>query len=119
MILDCLKVPVNLEGIAPLQSASMMAVLDGFDRRIDRGFFVPLAANALALHTDMGRLHTMIAMQNIMAKPGDAEEKLKGLSEALVQSVKGLSEHAEGKQKELTHMIGLVIQCPTAEDTIS
>lgn len=115
MILDCLAQPISFEAIGPLQSAAMMALIDCYDRKVEREFFGNVAATALALHTAMGRLHTstvLRAMANEEQFKGNPERELDG-------AIKSLTAHAQLRQKELNQMVHLLVQCPTGEDSIN
>lgn len=115
MIIDCLSQPVSFEAIGPLQSAAMMALVDCYDRKVEREFFGNIAATALALHTAMGRLHTTSVLR-AMAK----EEQFKDNPEREIDgAIKSLTQHATLRQKELNQMIHLLVQCPTGEDSIN
>jgi hypothetical protein len=115
MILDCLAQPTNFDGIGPLQSAAMMTLVDCYDRKVERDFFGNVAATALALHTAMGRLHTISVLRAMVAEPQFKENPEREIDGA----IKSLTAHAVLRQKELGQMVHLLVQCPTGEDSIN
>ena len=55
-ILNMLDVPASLVSAERLQTAAMLSLVDGFDRKLQREPFVRLTAAALSVHTNLGRL---------------------------------------------------------------
>lgn len=114
-MLDCLHQPVAFETIGPLQSGAMMAIVDCYDRKVERDFFAGLGASALALHTAMGRLHTISVIKQMTKEDAFKEDPEREIDIA----IKSLVDHATLRQKELQSMCRLLVQCPNSEDAIN
>jgi hypothetical protein len=113
LIIDCVASKAGVETIGPLQSSAMMALVDAYDRKVERKYFCSLALGALALHTAMGRLHTTNAVRGILADAGHPVGKE---MDAIVDNV---TKVAEARRLELQDMVKLLVQCPTEDDPIS
>lgn len=115
MLLSCLEGLPTVENIGSLQSGAMLALIDCYDRKVDREFFGAVAAAALALHTAMGRLYTTAVMKNIVKQPqfkADPDKEMQGI-------MSSLTDHAAKRQAELSQMVHLLVQCPTGADAIN
>ena len=116
MILECLGIEEIEENIGQLQAGAVMATVDAFDRRVERSYYVMTTASSMALHTALGRLHTMRGIYQMLAED---KEKNVVVLERLTASLQHLMEHANKKRLELKEMMELIKQCPTGDDTIS
>lgn len=113
MILDCLSPVAGPETVGPLQSAAAMAIIDAYDRKVERPFFCNLAVACMALHTAMGRLHTTNAVRGMLVDAGQPVGK------EMDPVVDTLTKLAQQRQHDLTEMVKLLVQCPTENDPIS
>lgn len=114
-MLDCLAQPPTYQNVGPVQSGAMMALIDSYDRKVEREFFCGIAALSLSLHSAMGRLHTVNTLKEIAKDPQFMADPARAFDEAL----KSLESHAAQRHKELNQMAHLLVQCPTEADTIS
>jgi hypothetical protein len=112
MILECLEVPVKTENIGAIQSGAIMAIVDAFDRQIERNHFVMLCDYAMTLHGALGRMYTLLSMRQLAV----SEDLNTG---TIDHAVERLTEHAVMKQVQLRELMGKVAQCPTANDPVS
>ena len=112
MILDCLTVEISGENIGAIQSGAIMAIVNAFDRRIDRSYFIMLCDAAMTLHGAMGRMHTLLSTKRL-----EIDKELDG--EKIDTAITSITQHASQKQLQLKEMMALVAQCPKEQDTIS
>lgn len=120
MMLAYLELEPSFENIPALQSASMMAIIDAFDRKVERDFFGSISSTALSLHSAMGRIYTTTMLKRILAtKMKDEAEPAKLLDTELDEALKALITHATMRHKELKHMAHMLAQCPTEADSIN
>ena len=120
MVIDCLSVLVNPAGMEALQSGALLSIVDSYDRRILRENFVPVASISLGLHTAMGRMDTLLSVRTLISRRGgDRTPEDATLLDHIDKALQHLIAYAEGKRSELKQRMELVVQCPTAEDTVS
>lgn len=112
MLLAALSPPVTVAGIEALQSAALMATVNGFDRRLTRDSYINLTASAFSLHTHLGRLHMINRIHELFKQEKLTEERL---SEAETQ----LLAFCEAERVTLKNLTSLVTMCPTSNDPIS
>src|ERR1035437_11167261 len=111
MIIEALKVPVNVATIGRLQAQAILSTVDSFDRQLKRQEFVDGMSSAFAMHSAAGRLQTLISIQNLLKTGAQVPEKLEG-------AIKELTDLA-GKHRDMLKMhMHLVIQCPWEDDKI-
>lgn len=111
MIQDCLSVPTTPENSEQIQSGAMLTVLDSFDRKVVRSYFVNIVNASFSLHSAMSRLHTLYVLKGMMEQPDFKKEQV---DEALAK----LTAYGEAKHKELDGMLAMLVQCPNDWDTI-
>ena len=117
MVLDYLTHPSEPQSIAYHQSAAMMAIVDMRDRGITREEFVNGAANALSLHTAMGRLDTLLSIKQRLM--GDVQEEPAMLVSLITSAITGLFAHANVKRVELHELMKRIAELPTERDAIN
>jgi hypothetical protein len=111
-IIGLLDVPASLEAADRLQSGAMLALVDGFDRRIQREPFVRLTAAAMSTHTNLGRLQFLNLIVELAKKqPLTADQ--------LTQAVIEIVAYCETERLSLLHQAKLVAMCPVSTDKIS
>jgi hypothetical protein len=111
-ILAALDVPASVGTVDRLQTAAMLAIVDGFDRKIQRDPFILLTASGLGLHTNMGRLHLINRVIELHKTQKLTPEKL---TEADIE----LLAVCEAERIGLLNKSRLVSQCPLSTDKIS
>jgi hypothetical protein len=112
VILQMLDVPAGLVSAERLQTASMLALVNGFDRRIQREPFVRLAAAAMSTHTNLGRLQfTQLVVDLHNKQPLTAADLAKAMTE--------ITAYCEVERLALVKQVQLVALCPTSTDNIN
>ena len=106
-LMETLNVPATLTVIERLQSGSILALVDGFDRQIKREPFINLTGAAFSLHGHLGRLH-IVARINELSKQGKLTPER--LNDAEIQ----LIDFCENERQALRGLAALVVQCPTS-----
>lgn len=109
MILGILDAPPSSETAVSLQTGSLLAILDGFDRQIKREEFVNMSNEAIGLHNACARLDSLASMLRLL-KEGKLDETL------LNRAVTNLSKMAEKHRSALQKQMELVAQCPWDDD---
>lgn len=109
IIMDALGAIASPVSAERLENGAVLAIVDCFDRRINRDPFITAVTNACMLHDSLGRLHFANAMM-LMWK----QEKLS--IEELEKAVKRLTERAEDSRNRLIKEMELVVQCPLEAD---
>ena len=111
-ILGLLDTPAGLASTDRLQTGSMLALVDGFDRRIQREPFVHLTAAVLSVHTNLGRLQFLNLITDLQKqRPLTADQ----LAAATIEMVA----YCETERLALVHKVKLISLCPTSTDKIS
>ena len=112
MIVDCLSVESDGDQPGILQTGAMMAILDAFDRGVERDGFIPILYTGLNLHTSVGRLTTLRSAMQLM----DSNQlSVESLSDALRQ----MEQYATSQKVALKSLVDRLVQCPRAADPIS
>lgn len=112
MLMDTIDVPVSVSVIERLQSGALMAAINAFDRKLQRGPYIELTASAFSLHTHLGRLH-MVARIHELFKQGKLTQ------EKLAEAETGLIGFCESERVSMRNLTGLVAQCPTSNDSVN
>ena len=112
MLMETIAVPVSLAMVERLQSGALMAAINAFDRKLERGAYIELTASAFSLHTHLGRLH-LVARINEIFKQG------KLTKERLAEAELGLIGFCESERVAMRGLTGLVAQCPTSNDIVN
>ena len=110
-ILKMLDVPVGLASIDRLQTATMLTIVDGFDRKLKREAFVRLIANALSAHANLGRLQFIKLLMDLHTQHPVTLEQLVMASTEMVA-------YCETERVSLVKQFQLVAQCPTSLNKI-
>jgi len=109
MLVGVLDTPADPDTTQQLQSGSVLSILDGFDRQLQRTEFIRVLTEAMALHGLVGRLETLSTVVAIIESD---KVDLKRLKEA----VAGQRASAEQHRKALKKQMELVAQCPWDHD---
>lgn len=112
MILDCLSTAIDNDGVRALSTGSMLSVVGAFDREVLREEFIPTVYSALALHTSMGQIQTLISMQRLMDKGELSVEKMS-------DAIQTLTTFATQHKLMLKKFVERMSQCAKADETIS
>ena len=111
-ILNLLGAPASIAAFEPLQTGAALALVNGFDRKIQREPFTLLVSSAMGLHTNLGRLHLITRMQKLHEQQSLTPEKF---DEASIDIVA----FCETERLSLLHQMKMMSLCPTSEDKIS
>lgn len=111
LILTMLNVPVSLEVAARLQHASLMALVDAYDRKLERESYIALAGAALELHSAAGKY-------KIMSSIAALQKDNKLTVEEITSSQTELDKHATKLLSNLTALFERCAMCPTSEDKV-
>jgi hypothetical protein len=107
--LDCRVDPVNT---SRLQAASLLSLIDAYDRKLTRESFLTLAEAALGMHTRIGKFYMMSSIwENHKMGVLDAE-----MVEKAVNGTGAMALKAHG---ELYALMKKVVMCPTSADKVN
>src|ERR1017187_10411541 len=112
MLLDAIDVPVSLATVECLQSGSLMAAVNAFDRKLERGPYIELTASAFSLHTHLGRLHMTARISEIFKQGKLTQARLNDAEMELLA-------FCETERVSMRKLTGLVAQCPTSNDSVN
>lgn len=111
-ILNMLDAPASLAAVEPLRTGAILALVNGFDRKIQRDPFSLLVSSAVELHTNLGHLVLLDRMNTLNRQQQLTAEKF---NEALINTIAT----CETGRLSLLHQMKLIAQCPTSYDKIS
>lgn len=109
MIVGVLDIPTEPEATAQLQSGSVLAIVDGFDRQLQRAEFIRIVTEAVALHGLVGRLESLSMILRLIE-----QDKLD--AKRVREAVHSLTISADHHRMELKKHMELVAQCPWDDD---
>jgi hypothetical protein len=110
--MDCLSPDASMpQAVGPLQSATMLAIVDAYDRKLERGPFCATVSACIELYGAMGSLHTLRIIKRGADEPTYRDD--------LDIAIRDLTGYATRKQEEVKEMVKLMVQCPTEDDPIS
>jgi len=110
-ILGTLAIPCSVETAAELQLASMLALCDMFDRKLERSSFEIVVAHVTALCGMLGRLAIAESVLRMMDQKVFDRDKIETAAKELVM-------YAEAERRAIVKQMELVAQVPTSEDII-
>jgi hypothetical protein len=112
MIIETLSLPVSSDTSESLCVAAMLAVLDGYDRKIKRDEYGIVVDAVCKFHEMIGRLVIVNLVRSLIGKtdPATCENLNKAASE--------LQTGANLLRKQILSKMQVVAQCPWDEDTI-
>jgi hypothetical protein len=111
-IISLLGAPASIAAFEPLQTGAALALVNGFDRKIQREPFTFLVSSAMGLHTNLGRLHLITRMRELQKQNILTPAKF---DEASVDIVA----FCETERLSLLHQMKMMTLCPTSDDKIS
>lgn len=95
-----------------LRTASMLTVLNAFDRKVERDFFIKVLANSLSLNETIRRLEVGWQIKGILGKP---ELNMQNVDNA----IEFLHKKAEAHRKMVADCMDGMAQMPDAGTTIN
>jgi hypothetical protein len=110
-ILHRLDVPAGVASFDRLQTAAMLSIVDGFDRKIQRDPFVHLTGAALSLHANLSRLQLLDLLIEHHAKQTLTLDTLARSNTELVA-------YCEAARRVLVTKVELIAECSTSHDKI-
>lgn len=110
LIIEALDTVSSIKSSPRIISGTTLAVMDGFDRRIDRDPFQDMVELSMRISDALGRLGAVEAIKNIFKEGRLDEPKLNA-------AIKELTERAEANRIKMLKSMELVIQCPTPRDS--
>ncbi len=105
------KEPPSIDNIDRLQTASLMAIVDAFDRKVTRDNFVMIAATAMTLGQVMARLGILKSTEGFF-NGGDLNTAM------FDQATKGLMAMAATQHAVLERQVSVLVQCPNDKDPV-
>lgn len=112
MILNALEAKSGPASVQRLQTGALMSVIDAFDRRIQRPEFCQIVYSAMALHSHLARIHLGMAVETLIKQDLMDSKKIE-------EALRILTGDAESERISLYKQMELVVQCPTAADSVS
>jgi hypothetical protein len=112
VIKNTLSLPVVTEHIDQLNMANMLAILDGYDRKLLRDEFSKILSTGFQFFDASARLDLIFSLKKLFEAEAP-QQKL--LDEAAV----GLTQRADHWRKRLYEIMEVVSQCPGDQDTIN
>lgn len=111
-MIDC---KVGVDCTPRLQAASMMSVIDAFDRQIQRPAFLELMLAAFLLHTQMGKLYML---NEVRVNYNGTDDPGQEFAATLLNTQNDVFKLAVDTHTELAKRVALLVQCPTSQDPV-
>jgi hypothetical protein len=112
LILLQLNVPVSVNSVERLQQGAVLAVIDGFDRKVLREPFLNITSDAFRLATNLEKLELISRIMELQKQDKLTAEHLADAHGQLLAS-------SETSRLAVINQLHLISQCPTSEDKVN
>ena len=112
LLADILTIESSAENGPDLRTASLMVLLDAYDRQVTREAFFKTAKTVVQLCEMMGRLESTTGINSSFTK-GNLS------AEMLLDALTKITSFAEVHRKSLAHDVSLFMQCPEDGETVN
>lgn len=113
VMMDALRAPIaGGEGASRIMIGAMWALLDSFDRKLERDKFEEIADQSVKLTQLLARLSLCEIIQRMHNNGTLTGEKLE-------EAVADLAKRAEVERRSFCEKMNLVVQCPWESDPIN
>lgn len=113
VIVDALDSVSTPQSANNLQGGAQLAILDAFDRGVNRDAFIDILQSAMLLHTYSARLTMVDYMRHIVEKTG-RDLQLDDLKEGIHE----VTAICEGHRTKLMGFVEKLVSCPLEDDTL-
>ncbi len=117
-LLDHLDCTVGYDNVSRLQAASLMSLINAYDRKLTRDNFISLAERAMAMHSQMAKLFLMTGVCEHHRINATREDGAEDFTLALVRTHHDILNTATEVHTDLRRLVKMVTECPTTQDKV-